>query len=178
MNAKNFKLIVSRIPYRETEDYIADSVALLALESYEKQLKDIFSICDLGCGNGIVLQKILNQLNSSEIENEIKVHLIDINHQCIDQTLERLNRVSSKKINVSVEMASIFEKDPKDFNFSFLYLFWRKSDVDNFPWKTFSPVRIVSYKHEIQLIKKNLSKIVKSNSNWSMYENLYVYDFQ
>ena len=37
---KEFKLIVSRIPYRETEDYIADSVALLALESYEKQLKD------------------------------------------------------------------------------------------------------------------------------------------
>ena len=171
-------MIVSRIPYRETEDYIADSVALLALEKYEKQLKDIFSICDLGCGNGIVLHKILNQLNSSEIESEIKVHLIDINHQCIDQTLEGLNRVSSKKINVSVEMASIFEKDPKDFNFSFLYSFWRKSDVDNFPWKTFSPGRIVSYKHEIQLLKKNLSKVVKSNSNWSMYENLYVYDFQ
>ena len=71
-------MIVSRIPYRETEDYIADSVALLALEKYEKQLKDIFSICDLGCGNGIVLHKILNQLNSSEIESEIKVHLIDI----------------------------------------------------------------------------------------------------
>ena len=84
-------MIVSRIPYRETEDYIADSVAVLALESYENQSKDIFSLCDLGCGNGIVLHKILNQLNSSEIEREIKVHLIDIDHQCIDQTLEGLN---------------------------------------------------------------------------------------
>ena len=171
-------MIVSRIPYRETEDYIADSVALLALESYEKQLKDIFSMCDLGCGNGIVLHKILNQLNSSEIDRGIQVNLIDIDHQCIDKTLEGLNKVSSRKINVNVEIASIFEKDPKDFNFSFLYLFWRKSDVDNFPWKTFSPGRIVSYKHEIQLLKKNLSKVVKSNSNWSMYENLYVYDCQ
>ena len=100
-------MIVSRIPYRETEDYIADSVAVLALESYENQSKDIFSLCDLGCGNGIVLHKILNQLNSSEIEREIKVHLIDIDHQCIDQTLEGLNRVSSRKINVSFEITSI-----------------------------------------------------------------------
>ena len=105
-----------------------------------------------------MLHRIVNQLNSSEIESEIKVHLIDISHQCIDQTLVGLNRVSSKKINVSVEMASIFEKDPKDFNFSFLYLFWRKSDVDNFRWKTFSPGRIVSYKHEIQLLKKKLEQ--------------------
>ena len=100
-------MIVSRIPYRETEDYIADSVAVLALESYENQSKDIFSLCDLGCGNGIVLHKILNQLNSSEIEREIKVHLIDIDHQCIDQTLEGLNSVSSRKINVSFEITSI-----------------------------------------------------------------------
>ena len=168
-------MIVSRIPYRETEDYIADSVAVLARESYENQSKDIFSLCDLGCGNGIVLHKILNQLNSSEIEREIKVHLIDIDHQCIDQTLEGLNRVSSRKINVSFEITSIFDKDPRDFNFSFLYLFWRKSDIENFPWKKISPGRIVSYKHEIQLLRKNLSKVVKSNSNWSTYENLYVY---
>ena len=78
----------SRIPYRETEDYIADAVAVLAQESYENQSKDIFSLCDLGCGNGIVLKRIIEQLNSSEIEREIKVHLIDIDHKCIDQTLE------------------------------------------------------------------------------------------
>ena len=166
----------SRIPYRETEDYIADAVAVLAQESYENQSKDIFSLCDLGCGNGIVLKRIIEQLNSSEIEREIKVHLIDIDHKCIDQTLEGLKKVSPRNISVSVEIASIFEKDPQDFNFSFLYLFWRKSDVDSFLWKTFSPGRIVSYKHEIQLLRKNLSKVVKSNSNWSMYENLYVYD--
>ena len=168
----------SRIPYRETEDYIADAVAVLAQESYENQSKDIFSLCDLGCGNGIVLKRIIEQLNSSEIEREIKVHLIDIDHKCIDQTLEGLKKVSPRNLSVSVEIASIFEKDPQDFNFSFLYLFWRKSDVDSFLWKTFSPGRIVSYKHEIQLLRKNLSKVVKSNSNWSMYENLYVYDFQ
>ena len=167
----------SRIPYRETEDYIADAVAVLAQESYENQSKDIFSLCDLGCGNGIVLKRIIEQLNSSEIEREIKVHLIDIDHKCIDQTLEGLKKVSPRNLSVSVEIASIFEKDPQDFNFSFLYLFWRKSDVDSFLWKTFSPGRIVSYKHEIQLLRKNLSKVVKSNSNWSMYENLYVYDF-
>ena len=166
----------SRIPYRETEDYIADAVAVLAQESYENQSKDIFSLCDLGCGNGIVLKRIIEQLNSSEIEREIRVHLIDIDHKCIDQTLEGLKKVSPRNISVSVEIASIFEKDPQDFNFSFLYLFWRKSDVDSFLWKTFSPGRIVSYKHEIQLLRKNLSKVVKSNSNWSMYENLYVYD--
>ena len=166
----------SRIPYRETEDYIADAVAVLAQESYENQSKDIFSLCDLGCGNGIVLKRIIEQLNSSEIEKEIKVHLIDIDHKCIDQTLEGLKKVSPRNLSVSVEIASIFEKDPQDFNFSFLYLFWRKSDVDSFLWKTFSPGRIVSYKHEIQLLRKNLSKVVKSNSNWSMYENLYVYD--
>ncbi len=166
----------SRIPYRETEDYIADAVAVLAQESYENQSKDIFSLCDLGCGNGIVLKRIIEQLNSSEIEREIKVHLIDIDHKCIDQTLEGLKKVSPRNLSVSVEIASIFEKDPQDFNFSFLYLFWRKSDVDSFLWKTFSPGRIVSYKHEIQLLRKNLSKVVKSNSNWSMYENLYVYD--
>ena len=101
--------------------------------------------------------------------------MIDIDHQCIDQTLEGLNSVSSRKINISFEITSIFEKDPSDFNFSFLYLFWRKSDIENFPWKKISPGRIVSYKHEIQLLRKNLSKVVKSNSNWSMYENLYVY---
>ena len=166
----------SRIPYRETEDYIADAVAVLAQESYENQSKDIFSLCDLGCGNGIVLKRIIEQLNSSEIEREIKVHLIDIDHKCIDQTHEGLKKVSPRNLSVSVEIASIFEKDPQDFNFSFLYLFWRKSDVDSFLWKTFSPGRIVSYKHEIQLLRKNLSKVVKSNSNWSMYENLYVYD--
>ena len=166
----------SRIPYRETEDYIADAVAVLAQESYENQSKDIFSLCDLGCGNGIVLKRIIEKLNSSEIEREIKVHLIDIDHKCIDQTLEGLKKVSPRNLSVSVEIASIFEKDPQDFNFSFLYLFWRKSDVDSFLWKTFSPGRIVSYKHEIQLLRKNLSKVVKSNSNWSMYENLYVYD--
>ena len=166
----------SRIPYRETEDYIADAVAVIAQESYEHQSKDIFSLCDLGCGNGIVLKRIIEQLNSSEIEREIKVHLIDIDHKCIDQTLEGLKKVSPRNLSVSVEIASIFEKDPQDFNFSFLYLFWRKSDVDSFLWKTFSPGRIVSYKHEIQLLRKNLSKVVKSNSNWSMYENLYVYD--
>ena len=166
----------SRIPYRETEDYIADAVAVLAQESYENKSKDIFSLCDLGCGNGIVLKRIIEQLNSSEIEREIKVHLIDIDHKCIDQTLEGLKKVSPRNLSVSVEIASIFEKDPQDFNFSFLYLFWRKSDVDSFLWKTFSPGRIVSYKHEIQLLRKNLSKVVKSNSNWSMYENLYVYD--
>ena len=166
----------SRIPYRETEDYIADAVAVLAQESYENQSKDIFSLCDLGCGNGIVLKRIIEQLNSSEIEREIKVHLIDIDHKCIDLTLEGLKKVSPRNLSVSVEIASIFEKDPQDFNFSFLYLFWRKSDVDSFLWKTFSPGRIVSYKHEIQLLRKNLSKVVKSNSNWSMYENLYVYD--
>ena len=166
----------SRIPYRETEDYITDAVAVLAQESYENQSKDIFSLCDLGCGNGIVLKRIIEQLNSSEIEREIKVHLIDIDHKCIDQTLEGLKKVSPRNLSVSVEIASIFEKDPQDFNFSFLYLFWRKSDVDSFLWKTFSPGRIVSYKHEIQLLRKNLSKVVKSNSNWSMYENLYVYD--
>ena len=166
----------SRIPYRETEDYIADAVAVLAQESYENQSKDIFSLCDLGCGNGIVLKRIIEQLNSSEIEREIKVHLIDIDHKCIDQTLEGLKKVSPRNLSVSVEIASIFEKDPQDFNFSFLYLFWRKSDVDSFLWETFSPGRIVSYKHEIQLLRKNLSKVVKSNSNWSMYENLYVYD--
>ncbi len=166
----------SRIPYRETEDYIADAVAVLAQESYENQSKDIFSLCDLGCGNGIVLKRIIEQLNSSEIEREIKVHLIDIDHKCIDQTLEGLKKVSPRNLSVSFEIASIFEKDPQDFNFSFLYLFWRKSDVDSFLWKTFSPGRIVSYKHEIQLLRKNLSKVVKSNSNWSMYENLYVYD--
>ena len=166
----------SRIPYRETEDYIADAVAVLAQESYENQSKDIFSLCDLGCGNGIVLKRIIEQLNSSEIEREIKVHLIDIDHKCIDQTLEGLKKVSPRNLSVSVEIASIFEKDPQDFNFSFLYLFWRKSDVDSFLWKTFSPGRIVSYKHEIQLLRKNLSKVVKSNSNWSMYENLYIYD--
>ena len=166
----------SRIPYRETEDYIADAVAVLAQESYENQSKDIFSLCDLGCGNGIVLKRIIEQLNSSEIEREIKVHLIDIDHKCIDQTLEGLKKVSPRNLSVSVEIASIFEKDPQDFNFSFLYLFWRKSDVDSFLWKTFSPGRIVSYKHEIQLLRKNLSNVVKSNSNWRMYENLYVYD--
>ena len=166
----------SRIPYRETEDYIADAVAVLAQESYENQSKDIFSLCDLGCGNGIVLKRIIEQLNSSEIEREIKVHLIDIDHKCIDQTLEGLKKVSPRNLSVSVEIASIFEKDPQDFNFSFLYLFWRKSDVDSFLWKIFSPGRIVSYKHEIQLLRKNVSKVVKSNSNWSMYENLYVYD--
>ena len=135
-------------------------------------------MCDLGCGNGIVLKTIIEQLNSSEIEREIKVNLIDIDHKCIDQTLEGLKKVSPRNLIVSVEIASIFEKDPQDFNFSFLYLFWRKSDVDSFLWKTFSPGRIVSYKHEIQLLRKNLSKVVKSNSNWSMYENLYVYDCQ
>ena len=166
----------SRIPYRETEDYIADAVAVLAQESYENQSKDIFSLCDLGCGNGIVLKRIIEQLNSSKIGREIKVHLIDIDHKCIDQTLEGLKKVSPRNLSVSVEIASIFEKDPQDFNFSFLYLFWRKSDVDSFLWKTFSPGRIVSYKHEIQLLRKNVSKVVKSNSNWSMYENLYVYD--
>ena len=65
----------SRIPYRETEDYIADSVANSALESYEKQSKHLFSLCDLGCGNGIVIQKILDKLNSSEIRKDINIHL-------------------------------------------------------------------------------------------------------
>ena len=167
----------SRIPYRETEDYIADSVAILALESYEKQSKDIFSLCDLGCGNGIVLHKIFEKLNSSEIKRDINVHLIDIDKKCIDQTLEGLKKVSSRNYSVSIEIATIFEKDPREFNFSFLYLFWRKSDVDNFPSGKFAPERIVSYKHEIELLKKNLSQIVKSNSEWSEYENLFVYDY-
>jgi len=167
----------SRIPYRETEDYIADSVAILALESYEKQSKDIFSLCDLGCGNGIVLHKIFEKLNSSEIKRDINVHLIDIDKKCIDQTLEGLKKVSSRNYSVSIEIATIFEKDPREFNFSFLYLFWRKSDVDNFPWGKFAPERIVSYKHEIKLFKNNLSQVVKSNSEWSKYENLFVYDF-
>ena len=103
--------------------------------------------------------------------------MIDIDHNCIDQKLEGLKRVSSRKINVIVEIASIFKKDPKDCNF-FLYLFWRKSDFGNFPWKTFSPGRIVLYKHEIQLLRKNLSKVVKSDSKFSIYENLFVYDCQ
>tara|TARA_B100001093_G_scaffold415960_1_gene406505 strand:+ start:312 stop:824 length:513 start_codon:yes stop_codon:yes gene_type:complete len=167
----------SRIPYRETEDYIADSVANIALESYEKQSNDVFSLCDLGCGNGIVTQKILEKLNSSETLRDINVHLVDIDPRCIDQTLKRLKKVSSSNISVSFELASIFERDPREFSFSFLYVFWRKSDVDTFPWGKCSPGRIVSYKHEIELLKKKLSRIVKSNSEWSEYENLFVYDY-
>ena len=63
-------MIVSRIPYRETEDYIADSVALLALESYEKQLKDIFSICEILVGYTKVRKKSLNRLPFSLIDLE------------------------------------------------------------------------------------------------------------
>ena len=170
-------MIVSRIPYRETEDYIADSVANIALESYEKQSKHLFSLCDLGCGNGIVIQKILDKLNSSEIRKDINIHLIDIDQRCIDQTLKSLKKVSSSNITVSFELASLFEKDPRELSFSFLYVFWRKSDVDNFPWKKISPGRIVSYKHEIEVLKKKLIQVVKSNSEWSEYENLFVYDY-
>ena len=73
-------MIVSRIPYRETEDYIADSVAVLALESYEKQSKDIFSLCDLGCGNGF-LTFFLNKKKYSAIG-------FDYSQTAIDQGIE------------------------------------------------------------------------------------------
>ena len=56
------------------------------LELALPKVKEDFTAIDLGCGNGIVLHKILNQLNSSEIERGIKVNLIDIDHQCIDKT--------------------------------------------------------------------------------------------
>ena len=134
-------------------------------------------ILDLGCGNGIVIQKILDKLNSSEIRKDINIHLIDIDQRCIDQTLKSLKKVSSSNITVSFELASVFEKDPRELSFSFVYVFWRKSDVDNFPWKKISPGRIVSYKHEIEVLKKKLSQVVKSNSEWSEYENLFVYDY-
>ena len=37
-----------KIPYRETEDYIANSVALIALEKYKHSSSNLFSISDLG----------------------------------------------------------------------------------------------------------------------------------
>ena len=86
-----------------------------------------------------MIQKILDKLNSSEIRKDINIHLIDIDQRCIDQTLKSMKKVSSSNITVSFELASVFEKDPRELSFSFLYVFWRKSDVDNFPWKKISP---------------------------------------
>ena len=69
----------------------------------------------------------------------------------------------------------IFIASPTIVNSDFSSQGFNPTLLENFPLKKISPGRIVSYKHEIQLLRKNLSKVVKSNSNWSMYENLYVY---
>ena len=45
--------------------------------------------------------------------------LIDIDKKCIDQTLEGLKKVSSRNYSVSIEIATIFEKDPREFKFFF-----------------------------------------------------------
>ena len=167
----------SRIPYRETEDYIADSVANIATDFYSKNKLNNFNIVDLGCGEGIILYKIICKLVSSYNNIKIKVNLIDISKDYIEISKKKISSINNSNIKINSICKSIFNIDKSILVFDFLYVFWRKSDLDNYDWNNIKAKVIVSYKHSIDKLNKNLKKIIKSNTQFELYENLYVYSF-
>jgi hypothetical protein len=164
-----------KIPYRETEDYIANSVALIALEKYKESSSNLFSISDLGCGEGIILHSIVNKITSSGSHKPIKVNVIDINNSYIKKTIQKLKSIKSSILTVSSDSSCIFQKPPETINSDFVYVFWRISDIQKYPWTNIRAKTIVSYKHPIKKLENKLQKIIKSKSLYRQFENLYVY---
>lgn len=191
-----------KIPFRETEDYIADTVSTLATRAYESHeshpggaAPGVFSLCDLGCGSGSVLVAMLDTLMATltpattptltgppRVPTPIRMHVFDFEPTLVDETRRALDVVRARHsaearscVEVTSSCGCVFQTDPSEIAADFVYVFWRLSDVVSFDWGTLRAGTVVSYKHPIAQLADALVDVVQSTSTYRDFEDLYVY---
>jgi hypothetical protein len=167
------------IPYRETENYIIRNIATIfsnILKKINIKNKRTYSVCDLGCGKGDILNELANIARKyPEINFTFKV--LDYDKKFVMESSNRLKDLKISNIIIEPIVCNIFDSEILPYS-DFIYLFWRKSDTDNFNWEKILSYNsiILSYKHKINKLDNYLSYIKESDTKFKQYENLYVYD--
>ena len=164
------------MPFRETEDYIVETVATVCLKKYKAHPSGIFTVCDLGCGSGIILISILKKLLLEPSSKKIHMKVIDISNAYVVNTVNELRAFNVDILSIMPQCTSVFKMHPEDIQADFLYVFWRRSDLARFSWKDIRATTIVSYKHPIHELKHNLVSTMRSTSIYHVYENIYIYE--
>lgn len=167
---------IIKMPFRETEDYIVETVATVCLKKYKKHPSDIFTVCDLGCGSGIILISILKKLLLEQSNKKIHMNVLDISNAYVVNTVNELQTFNTDILSIIPHCTSVFKMHPNDIQADFLYVFWRRSDLARFSWKDIQASTIVSYKHPIHELEHNLVNTIQSKSIYHVYEKLYVYE--